>query len=58
MHYMMDPIINVDGDEADGEWYLFQTCTFAEGNTPIWEPRSTRSDTSASTEYGSSTICS
>ena len=19
-----------------GEWYLFQTCTFAEGNTPIW----------------------
>jgi ketosteroid isomerase-like protein len=35
MHYMMNPIISVDGDEADGEWYLFQTCTFAEGNTPI-----------------------
>jgi ketosteroid isomerase-like protein len=34
-HYMMNPIISVDGDEATGEWYLFQTCTFAEGNTPI-----------------------
>jgi ketosteroid isomerase-like protein len=28
MHYMMNPIIDVDGDEATGEWYLFQTCTF------------------------------
>jgi ketosteroid isomerase-like protein len=36
MHYMMNPIISVDGDEADGEWYLFQTCTFADGNTAIW----------------------
>jgi len=35
MHYMMNPIIEVDGDEARGAWYLFQTCTFAEGNTPI-----------------------
>src|SRR5688572_7416649 len=35
MHYMTNPIINVDGDEANGEWYLVQTSTFAEGNRPI-----------------------
>jgi ketosteroid isomerase-like protein len=35
MHYMMNSIIEVDGDQARGAWYLFQTCTFAEGNTPI-----------------------
>lgn len=35
VHYMMNPIISVDGDKASGRWYLFQTCTFAEGNTPI-----------------------
>jgi uncharacterized protein (TIGR02246 family) len=34
-HFMMNPIISVNGDEATGAWYLFQTCTFAEGNTPI-----------------------
>jgi ketosteroid isomerase-like protein len=36
IHYMMNPIISVDGDEASGQWYLFQTCTFADGNTAIW----------------------
>ena len=36
LHYMMNPIIDVDGDQARGAWYLFQTCTFAEGNTAIW----------------------
>jgi len=36
MHYMMNPIITVNGDRARGSWYLFQTCTFAEGNTAIW----------------------
>ncbi len=36
LHYMMNPIIDVDGDEARGAWYLFQTCTFADGNTAIW----------------------
>ena len=35
MHYMTNPIISVDGDEANGEWYLFQTTTFAQNNTPI-----------------------
>jgi ketosteroid isomerase-like protein len=36
MHYMMNPIIEVDGDRARGAWYLFQTSTFAAGNRPIW----------------------
>ena len=36
IHYMMNPSISVDGDEASGQWYLFQTCTFAVGNTAIW----------------------
>jgi uncharacterized protein (TIGR02246 family) len=36
LHYMLNPVITVDGDRAEGTWYLFQTCTFAEGNTPIW----------------------
>src|SRR5215212_1434420 len=36
LHYMMNPIIDVDGDEARGAWYLFQTCTFANDNTAIW----------------------
>lgn len=35
VHYMTNPIISVDGDEASGEWYLFQTTTFAQNNTPI-----------------------
>jgi ketosteroid isomerase-like protein len=35
MHYMMNPVIAVDGDRATGTWYLFQTCTFAKGNPPI-----------------------
>ncbi len=36
MHYMTNPIITVDGDRGEGTWHLFQACTFAEGNTPIW----------------------
>jgi uncharacterized protein (TIGR02246 family) len=36
MHYMMNPIIEVDGDTATGKWHLFQTCTFSDGNQAIW----------------------
>src|SRR4051794_33079575 len=35
MHYMINPIIEVDGDRATGLWHLFQACTFA-GDRPIW----------------------
>jgi ketosteroid isomerase-like protein len=35
-HYLMNPIIDVDGDRATGAWYLFQTSTFADGNQAIW----------------------
>lgn len=36
LHYMANPIIEVNGDTATGTWYLFQTCTFAEGNQAVW----------------------
>ena len=37
MHYMINPIIEVNGDEATGRWHLFQACTFsAGGDQAIW----------------------
>jgi ketosteroid isomerase-like protein len=36
MHYMVNPIIAVDGDEGRGAWHLFQTATFAEDNQAIF----------------------
>ena len=36
IHMVMNPIIEVSGDEASGTWYLFQPCTFAEGNQAVW----------------------
>ena len=36
IHYVMNPIIEVNGNTATGSWYLFQTCTFAEGNQAVW----------------------
>ena len=36
LHYVMNPIIEVEGDKAKGTWYLFQACTFAEGNQAVW----------------------
>ncbi len=36
VHNVLNPIIEVNGDTAKGTWYLFQTCTFAEGNRAIW----------------------
>ena len=35
-HMVMNPLIEVDGDRARGTWYLFQPCTFAEGNRAVW----------------------
>ena len=36
VHMVMNPIIEVDGNTAKGSWYLFQTCTFSEGNQAVW----------------------
>ena len=36
LHYVMNPIIEVNGDTATGTWYLFQACTFAKGNQAVW----------------------
>lgn len=37
-HQVMNPIIEVDGDEATGHWLLFQPCTNAgpDGNEAVW----------------------
>ena len=36
IHHVMNPIIEVSGDKAKGTWYLFEPCTFAEGNRAVW----------------------
>ena len=36
IHMVMNSIIEVDGDRATGVWYLFQPCTYAEGNQAVW----------------------
>ncbi len=36
IHQVMNPIIEVEGDKAKGQWYLFQACTLAEGNQAMW----------------------
>ena len=54
MHYMMNPIIEVDGDEARGAW---RRAPSPRAIHRPWAPRSTQSDTSVSTEPGNSAIC-
>ncbi|MFP6654669.1 MAG: nuclear transport factor 2 family protein [Myxococcota bacterium] len=36
IHHVTNPILEVDGDHAKGRWYLWQPCTFAEGNQALW----------------------
>ena len=36
IHMVMNPLIQVDGDRATGTWYLFQPCTFADGEQAVW----------------------
>lgn len=36
VHYVVNPIIGVDGDTAHGTWYLFMAGTLTEGNQAIW----------------------
>ena len=36
LHYVLNPIITVDGDEAHGTWYLFMPATLRDGNRAVW----------------------
>jgi ketosteroid isomerase-like protein len=36
LHQVMNPLIEVDGDSATGQWYLFQPCTLGEHNQAMW----------------------
>ena len=36
IHQVMNPIIDVQGNQAFEKWYLFQPCTLAEGNQAAW----------------------
>ena len=36
IHHVLNPIIEIDGDRATGRWYLWQPCTFAEGEQALW----------------------
>jgi len=38
VHYVANPIIDVDGDRATGRWLLFEPCSFPVGkrNQPVW----------------------
>lgn len=36
LHYVMNPIIEVHGEKATGQWYLLEPCTMAESNQAVW----------------------
>lgn len=36
LHQVMNPLIEVDGDTATGQWYLFQPCTLGGRNQAMW----------------------
>ena len=36
VHMVLNPIIEVNGDKANGTWYLFQACTFSDGDRAVW----------------------
>ncbi len=36
IHHVCNPLIEVDGERATGQWYLFQPCTYADGERAIW----------------------
>ena len=36
VHMVLNPIVEVHGDTATGQWYLLQACTYAEGNRAVW----------------------
>jgi hypothetical protein len=36
IHHVTNPRIDVHGDRATGDWYLFQPCTLAAGDRAVW----------------------
>lgn len=36
-HMVMNPIIDVDGDEASGRWYFFGAFTMRRNNRAVWQ---------------------
>ncbi len=36
VHYVMNPVIEVQGEKATGEWYLLEPCTMVEGDQAVW----------------------
>jgi hypothetical protein len=36
VHYVMNPIIEVQGERATGHWYLLEPCTMVAGNQAVW----------------------
>jgi uncharacterized protein (TIGR02246 family) len=36
IHYSLNGQIQVDGDTAHAQWYLFMPCTLADGNRAMW----------------------
>ena len=36
VHYTTNPIIEVDGDQANGSWYLWQPMVMTEGDQAMW----------------------
>lgn len=36
IHHVSNPILEIDGDRATGRWYLWQPCTFAQGDQALW----------------------
>ncbi len=36
IHYTTNPVIEVDGDKAEGTWYLWQPMVMVEGDQAMW----------------------
>ena len=36
VHMVTNSMVEVDGNTAKGTWYLFQPCTWTEGNRAVW----------------------
>jgi hypothetical protein len=36
MHFYVNPVIALDGDRAEADWMLWQTCTFEKSELAVW----------------------